>query len=94
LGTIHQRRPVERGGRGRPSTGRPEKTFLATKNFFFGLSVVRIGVQHPPPPVDRSIFWSGLQYILRFARFYAQYGPGSRDGGGVSASFWSDVFDG
>jgi len=29
--------------------------------------------------VDRNIFWSGSQYILRFGRFYAGYGPDARD---------------
>jgi len=39
----------------------------------------------PPPPVDRNIFWSGSQYILRFGRFYAGYDPDVRNrwGGAV-----------
>jgi len=33
------------------------------------------------PPLPRA---SGLQYILRFVRFYARYGPGVRGQGGSS----------
>jgi len=70
-------------GKGQQSTGRPEKKNLAT--IFFWSFGSPFWSPTPPPPVDRNIFWSGSQYILRFGRFYAQYGPGVRDGGGVSA---------
>jgi len=47
------------------------------KTFFGCFGSIR--VRHPLPP---NIFLSRLQYILRFGRFYAQYGPDVQDGGG------------
>jgi len=77
-----------RGGVGHPLDvqKKPRKNlFFGQKKLILGVSVVRIGVRHlPPPSLDRNIFWSGLQNILRFGRFYARYGPDVREGG-VSA---------
>jgi len=81
LGTIHQRRPVERtgplvrpkwttsDGEGWSAMNRTSRIFYFLPQFFFCLSVVCIGVRHHPP-VDRNIFWSRSQYIIYVRGIY------------------------
>jgi len=66
------------GQSGRPQTGGSainrtsiKSIFLAQKNIFLARIAKKIpywSLTPPPSPVDRNIFWSGSQYILRFGR--------------------------
>jgi len=87
LGAIHQRRSwtsVKRGCVCVPmwTTGKGGGSAInwTSRNDFFGISGVRIGVQHSP------LLTTGVRIAIYFAfqtSLYALYGPEVQEGGGV-----------